>query len=151
MERGHAARSAQQPSSRILICDDMASIRSLLRLNLELEGYEVMEAATGQEAMDVLCGEGPLPDLVTLDALMPDIDGWETVRTIRETPRISDLPIVMITASVQNADRERAVRAGVDAFVSKPFDPQRLLEIIGHLIDVRRSGGPRGPTLESSE
>lgn len=147
MERG----SAQQPRPRVLICDDMPSIRSLLRLNLELEGYEVVEAATGREAMDVLCGEGPLPDLVTLDALMPGTDGWQTVARIRRTTRVAELPIVMITASVQNADRERAVRAGVDAFVAKPFDPQRLVEIIGHLIDVRRSGGPRGPTLESTE
>ncbi|HET8599537.1 MAG TPA: response regulator [Segeticoccus sp.] len=151
MERGHAAHSALQPTARILICDDMESIRSLLRLNLELEGYEVTEATTGREALDILCGRQAPPDLVTLDALMPDVDGWEAVRTIRSTPRLADLPIVMITASVQNADRERAVRAGVDAFVAKPFDPQRLLEIIGQLIAVRRSGGARGTTLESSE
>jgi CheY-like chemotaxis protein len=151
MEPGDGGHPPDATAARILICDDMESIRSLLRLNLELEGYQVDEATTGQEALDILCGEAAPPDLVTLDALMPGVDGWETVHTIRHTPRLAGLPIVMVTASVQNVDRERAVRAGVDAFVAKPFDPQRLLAIIAQLLDVRRSGGERGATLESSE
>ncbi|HZW44651.1 MAG TPA: response regulator [Dermatophilaceae bacterium] len=121
-------------SARILVCDDAEQIRQLIRVNLELEGYEVVEAADGQEALEILEDPTqPLPDVITVDALMPRRDGWWTVSMIRSDPRLAHIPIVMVTASVQSHHRAQAEQAEVDAFVAKPFDPDELLALIAVL------------------
>jgi len=120
---------------RILVCDDTEQIRQLIRVNLELEGYEVVEAVDGQEALELLLDTTQhLPHLVTLDSVMPRRDGWWTVSMIRTDPRLEHIPIVMVTASVQSQDRAQAQRASLDAFVAKPFDPEELLAVIGTLV-----------------
>lgn len=124
------------PSSsvRVLVCDDTAEIRQLIRINLELEGYEVVEASDGQVALEILQDTTqPLPDVITLDALMPRRDGWWALSMIRADPRLKAIPIVMVTASVQPHDRAQAERVAVDGFVAKPFEPDELLAIIGAL------------------
>ena len=121
-------------SGRILVCDDTEQIRALIRVNLELEGYEVVEASDGQVALEILEDTAqPLPDVITLDALMPGRDGWWTVAMIRADPRLEHIPIVMVTASVQSHQRARAEQADIDGFVAKPFDPDELLAVIGVL------------------
>ncbi len=121
-------------SGRILVCDDTEQIRALIRVNLELEGYEVVEASDGQVALEILEDTTqPLPDVITLDALMPRRDGWWTVAMIRADPRLEHIPIVMVTASVQSHQRARAEQADIDGFVAKPFDPDELLAVIGVL------------------
>lgn len=121
-------------SGRILVCDDTEQIRQLIRVNLELEGYEVVEAADGQEALGILEDPTqPLPDVITVDALMPRRDGWWTVSMIRSDPRLEHIPIVMVTASVQSHHRAQAEQAEVDAFVAKPFDPDELVALIAVL------------------
>ncbi|MDQ5841716.1 MAG: response regulator [Chloroflexota bacterium] len=118
-------------SGRILVCDDTEQIRQLIRVNLELEGYEVVEAGDGQAALEILEDPTqPLPDVITLDALMPRRDGWWTVSMIRADPRLEHIPIVMVTASVQSHHRAQAEQAAVDGFVAKPFDPDELLALI---------------------
>jgi CheY-like chemotaxis protein len=125
---------------RILVCDDTEQIRRLIRLNLELEGYEVVEAEDGPAAMAIL-GDltQRLPDVITLDVVMPRGDGWWMVSTIRADPRLADIPIVMVTASAQDSDRAHAVRAAVDGFVAKPFDPQELLTRVETLAAAHRA------------
>lgn len=121
-------------SGRILVCDDTDQIRQLIRLNLELEGYDVVEARDGEEALDILCDPSqPLPDVITVDALMPRRDGWWTVSMIRADPRLTHIPIIMVTASVQTHHRAQAEQAEVDGFVAKPFEPDDLLALIGIL------------------
>ncbi|MEO6142648.1 MAG: response regulator [Dermatophilaceae bacterium] len=121
-------------SGRVLVCDDAAEIRQLIRINLELEGYEVVEATDGQVALEILQDTTqPLPDVITLDALMPRRDGWWALSMIRADPRLKQIPIVMVTASVQPHDRAQAERVAVDGFVAKPFEPDELLELIGAL------------------
>ena len=121
-------------SGRVLVCDDTEQIRALIRVNLELEGYEVVEASDGQVALEILQDlTQPLPDVITLDALMPGRDGWWTVAMIRADPRLEHIPIVMVTASVQSHQRARAEQADIDGFVAKPFDPDELLAVIGVL------------------
>lgn len=141
MEWARSTEGARAPAvpgggcfGRILVCDDTAQIRQLIRVNLELEGYEVVEAADGLEALGIL--EDPaqmLPDVITVDALMPRRDGWWTVSMIRADPRLEHIPIVMVTASVQPHHRAQAEQAAVDAFVAKPFDPDELLAVIAVL------------------
>ncbi len=121
-------------SARVLVCDDAAEIRQLIRINLELEGYEVVEASDGQVALEILQNRTqPLPDVITLDALMPRRDGWWALSMIRADPRLKQIPIVMVTASVQPHDRAQAERVAVDGFVAKPFEPDELLALIGAL------------------
>ncbi|HEX7535945.1 MAG TPA: response regulator [Dermatophilaceae bacterium] len=115
-------------SGRVLVCDDTEQIRRLIRVNLELEGYEVVEAVDGQEALEILQDvTQPLPDAITVDVIMPRRDGWWMVAAIRADPRLAHIPIVMVTASAQEQDRAKAERAAVDEFVAKPFDPYELV------------------------
>jgi len=124
---------------RILVCDDTEQIRRLIRVNLELEGYEVVEAEDGPAALEILHDVSqPLPDVITLDVIMPRRDGWWMVSAIREDPRLAHIPIVMVTASAQESDRAHAERAAVDDFVAKPFDPEELLTKIEALAAPRR-------------
>jgi CheY-like chemotaxis protein len=142
MERGGSTDDDRMPgdarsgsSGRILVCDDTDQIRQLIRVNLEFEGYEVVEAADGQEALEILLDRTrPLPDVITLDAIMPRRDGWWTVSMIRTDPRLEHIPIVMVTASVQTHDRAQAQRASLDGFVAKPFDPDELVAVIAALV-----------------
>ncbi len=118
----------------ILVCDDTPSIRLLLRINFELAGFEVLEAADGQAALDLLDRNlDRLPAVVLLDAQMAPLDGWGAVAVIRGNPALAHLPVVMVTASLQQQERQRAVAAGVDAFVAKPFEPQELVDLVAHL------------------
>ncbi len=121
-------------SPRVLVCDDTDSVRALIVMNLELEGYDVVEARDGQEALDILLDRATaLPDVVTVDALMPRRDGWWTVAMIRSDPELAHLPVVMVTASVQGHHRAQAEQATVDAFIAKPFDPDELIAIVSVL------------------
>ena len=115
-----------------MVVDDTESIRRLIRVNLEIEGYEVVEAVDGQECLD-LVGEAR-PDLVTIDVVMPRLDGFAAAASLRADPRTASLPIVMVTTQAQPADRRRAEEIGVDAYVTKPFEPALLIATIGDLL-----------------
>ena len=134
-----SARSGAGSGGRVLVCDDTEQIRRLIRVNLELEGYEVVEAVDGEEAVAILRSiTEPLPDVITVDVVMPRRDGWWMVSAIRADPRLAHIPIIMVTASAQYRDREQAERADVDEFVAKPFDPDELLTKIDALAGSRR-------------
>ncbi len=123
----------------VLVCDDSEQIRRLIRINLELDGFVVEEVSDGRSALARLVDESlPTPAVVVLDAFMEPHDGWWAVHAIRATPRLADLPCVMVTASVQVHDPVQASEAGFDAFVSKPFDPDRLVDVISHLAESGR-------------
>lgn len=129
-----AAVGEVQDAGRVLVCEDTDHIRELIRLNLQCEGYEVIEAADGVEALDILRDPAiPLPDVITVDALMPRRDGWWTVQMIRSDPALEHLPIIMVTASVQPHHRTQAEQAEVDAFIAKPFEPDELIAMVGIL------------------
>lgn len=137
--RGHrngaaGREEAARPVAHIVVCDDEEAVRALLRVNLELEGCRVSEATDGDELLALLRSSDPMPDAVTLDALMPHVNGWRTTEQIRADARLRHLPVVMISASVHLEDRLRAERAGVDAFVSKPFDPHEVVGLVLGLV-----------------
>ena len=124
----------------ILVCDDTASIRLLMRINLELAGFEVLEARDGQAALEVLeRNPDRLPSVVILDAQMTPLDGWGAVAAIRGNPTLEHLPIVMVTASLQQQEKQRSIAAGVDAFVAKPFEPEDLVDLVSELATSGRS------------
>ncbi|WUD73177.1 response regulator [Streptomyces sp. NBC_00510] len=119
-------------SGRVLVVDDNKVIRQLIRVNLELEGFEVVTAADGAECLDVV--QQVRPDVVTLDVVMPRLDGIRTAARLRSDPRTRDVRIVVVSACTQ-AEVERGVAAGVDAFLSKPFEPGELLNVVRGLVD----------------
>jgi CheY-like chemotaxis protein len=131
-----------------LVVDDSPSVRFLIRTNLELAGFEVIEAEDGVEALRHLQHAERLPDVVTLDVMMPRQSGLATAEAIRSDPRTHRIPIVMVTTQSTPADVARGERAGVDAYVAKPFDPDVLVETIHRAVDeagrARDRGGPAG-------
>ena len=140
---GATAVPVQPPSPWILVCDDTVSIRLLIRINLELAGYEVLEAGDGESALALLrASRDRLPAVLILDAQMRPMDGWEAIAQIRGDPALRELPVVMVTAALQQRERERSVAAGVDAFVAKPFEPEDLVELVTVLAT---SGRPAPP------
>ncbi|HEX2293543.1 MAG TPA: response regulator transcription factor [Gaiellaceae bacterium] len=118
---------------RILVVDDDADIRGLVRELLERRGFVVAEAVDGRTALQELYGGRP--DLVVLDVGMPGMDGWTTLERIRE---LSDVPVVMLTARAAELEKTRGLRAGADDYVTKPFGRQELLARIEGLL--RRAG-----------
>jgi two-component system KDP operon response regulator KdpE len=115
---------ANSPSQRrrILIVDDEPRMIHVIRMNLEHDGYEVYDAASGTKALEQLRDQ--LPDLILLDVMMPDLDGFETLRLIRE---ISTVPVIMLTAKGEEDDRVRGLELGADDYVTKPFSPRELV------------------------
>ncbi len=107
---------------RVLVVDDEADIRGLVRELLERAGYRVSTANDGREALKLVYRERP--DLVILDASMPVLDGWQTLERIRD---LSDVPVVMLTARAGELDKVRGLKAGADDYVTKPFGRQELL------------------------
>jgi CheY-like chemotaxis protein len=109
---------------RALVAEDNPVNRELLRELLELRGYEVSEAADGEAALAAL--QDQIPDVLLLDIGMPVLDGYATVRRIREDARYATLPVVAVTAYAMRGDREKMLAAGFNAYLSKPIDHQTL-------------------------
>ncbi len=105
----------------ILIADDEARMRRFMQMNLDLEGYRVIEAGNGMEAIDRVRED--LPDLVLLDVMMPELDGFEALRIIRET---STVPVIMLTVRDDESDKVKGLELGADDYVTKPFSPREL-------------------------
>jgi len=110
------------PLKTILVVDDEPHIIEAVGMNLELESYQVSRASSGYEALKKLTEE--MPDLVILDVMMPDMDGFETLQKIRE---VSNVPVIMLTVKGEETDRVRGLELGADDFVTKPFSPKELV------------------------
>lgn len=130
-------------SGRILVVDDNKVIRQLIRVNLELEGFEVVTAADGAECLDVV--HHVRPDVVTLDVVMPRLNGLHTAARLRSDPRTWDIPIAIVSACTQS-EVDNGESVGVDAFLAKPFEPAELVRTVGMLVRERRQRerGPEG-------
>ena len=116
---------------RVLVVDDDEVIRQLIAVNLQLEGFEVATAVDGQDCLDKVREVDP--DVITLDVMMPRLDGWVTAVKLREDPETRDIKVVMITARAQEHDIRRGHEIGVDAYVTKPFDPSELIRTVRDL------------------
>jgi two-component system KDP operon response regulator KdpE len=109
-------------NKRILVVDDEERIVRFIRLNLEQDGFQVVEANTGKQAMEKL--RQSLPDLMLLDVMLPDLDGFQVLRMVREN---HDVPVIMLTAKTEEDDRVRGLELGADDYVTKPFSPRELV------------------------
>jgi excisionase family DNA binding protein len=109
----------------VLVVDDDDRLREYLRVNLEMEGYEVREAGNAKEGLAVLDEEPP--DLILLDVMMPGLNGWEMLSRVRERHGRDSIPVVMFSGKVDEEHTAQAEQAGAQAFIGKPFDPQQLI------------------------
>ena len=116
-----------------MVVDDDRVIQQLLEVNLELEGYEVVATASdGREALDKIAELKP--DLVILDIMMPKMDGLEVCRHLKADPSLAKIPVVLLSARAQDLDVREGLDIGADAYLTKPFDPVELLEVVGRLV-----------------
>jgi len=123
---------------RILAVDDEKLIVLAIKANLVLEGYEVIEAYDGVEALQKI--EEEKPDLVILDVMMPEMNGWEVLTRIRENPETANLPVVMLTALAQDRDVEEGTLRGADVYLTKPFEPEDLVLTVNRILEAVESG-----------
>jgi len=112
--------------------DDDDVIRQLITVNLELEGFDVVTAVDGQDALEKV--KDARPQVVTLDVMMPRLDGWEAAARLRGDPDTSHIKVILLSARAQEADLQRGERIGVDAYLTKPFDPDELIDLVRRLM-----------------
>lgn len=122
---------------RILVVDDEERMVRFIRLNLEHDGFQVSEAFNGKEAIQKI--RDVTPDLILLDVMMPDLDGFEVLETVRE---VSNVPVIMLTAKGEEDDRVRGLELGADDYVTKPFSPRELVSRVKAVL--RRTEGASG-------
>jgi excisionase family DNA binding protein len=118
----------------ILIVDDDDRLREFVRVNLEMEGYAVREAASVEQGLQAL--EEEPPDLILLDVMMPQVDGWEMLRRVQERHGVGAIPVVMFSGKVDEQTLADAESRGAQAFIGKPFNPQQLIESTKQLLPV---------------
>jgi len=117
---------------KILIVDDCDTTRKLLTFIVKEKGYKIIGASNGLEALEVLAQNQI--DLVVTDLNMPQMDGLELTRSIRDNPAYKEIPVIMVTTEAGIADREMGMKAGVTTYLTKPFSPQKLLYEIQKII-----------------
>jgi excisionase family DNA binding protein len=110
----------------VLIVDDDEKLREYVRVNLEAEGYIVREASSAEDALGALGEESP--DLILLDVMMPQVDGWETLRRIQEHTGVGAIPVIMFSGKVDEQSADEAKSRGAQGFIGKPFDPRSLID-----------------------
>jgi excisionase family DNA binding protein len=117
---------------RILIVDDDDRLREFVRVNLEMEGYAVREAADAEQGLAALDEEPP--DLILLDVMMPQVDGWEMLRRVQERHGVGSIPVIMFSGKVDEESLRRAASRGASGFIGKPFNPQQLIDSTKQLL-----------------
>jgi two-component system alkaline phosphatase synthesis response regulator PhoP/two-component system response regulator VicR len=127
---------------KILAVDDEKHICRLVQVNLERQGYEVVTANDGKEALEKVQTERP--DLVVLDVMMPYMDGFEVLQTLRRNPETRDIPVIMLTAKAQDADVFKGWQSGVDCYLTKPFNPMELIAFVKRIFSSLDGGEGSG-------
>lgn len=118
---------------KILVVDDEVNITQILEFSLGAEGYQVVTAANGEEAVDKARKEQP--DLIVLDIMMPKIDGYEACRILKSNPITKNIPIVLLTAKGRDIDKRMGYEVGAEDYVIKPFSPNKLIDRIHELLE----------------
>jgi DNA-binding response OmpR family regulator len=115
-------------TKRVLVVDDEIYILQILEFSLEVEGFEVITAQNGEEALE--SAQRDEPDLIVLDIMMPKMDGYEACRQLKSDPRTRDIPIILLSAKGRSIDQELGFEAGAEDYITKPFSPRKLIERI---------------------
>lgn len=118
---------------RILIVDDEKQLVSLVSLHMDMSGYDVLTAVDGNKALKMI--EEEEPDLVILDLMLPEMDGWEVCRRLRAAERTKDIPVIMLTARSGADDKLKGFECGADDYITKPFSPRELVARVKRVLD----------------
>ena len=129
-------------AKKILAVDDEKHIVRLVQVNLERAGYEVVTASDGVEALEQVKNE--LPDMIVCDVMMPRMDGFEVLRRLKADQSTREIPVIMLTAKAQDADVFKGWQSGVDAYLTKPFNPMELLAFVRRIFKSLESMGNDG-------
>jgi DNA-binding response OmpR family regulator len=133
-------------NKKVVYIEDEAEMIDLVRLILSRKGYEVIGANGGREGLDAI--RQKLPDLVLLDLMMPDMDGWDVYQQMKSVEATRDIPVIVITAKAQSIDKVLGLHiAKVDDYISKPFSPQELVESVEKVVGQRAKGYAANPDL----
>jgi two-component system chemotaxis response regulator CheY len=119
-------------SKKMLAVDDSPSVRKLVKFTLKAKGFQVSSAGDGLEAMDLLGGDKF--DAIILDINMPRMNGLEFLKTIKESEKFADIPVIMLTTEGQDEDKDRAISLGATAYMVKPFKPTQLLALLERIL-----------------
>ena len=126
-----------EEKKKVLCIEDEKEMIDLIKLILERRGFEVLGALGGKEGLEVIRREKP--DLILLDLMMPEVDGWEVYRQMKADEQLKDIPVVVVTAKAQSIDKVLGLHiAKVDDYVTKPFGPQELLRSIDKVLAIER-------------
>ncbi|MBV9864873.1 MAG: response regulator [Abitibacteriaceae bacterium] len=128
---------------KILVVDDERDIVRLEQTGLRSEGYEVVTASTGREALEKVFFEKP--DLILLDVMLPEIDGFEVLKKLRENPETATIPVIMLTARSEEADVAKGWKGGADLYITKPFELDELMETVQRILEGDVENFPPGP------
>ena len=121
------------PPLKILVCDDERHIVRLIQVNLERQGWEVVTAYDGKEGLEKVKSEKP--GLMVLDVMMPYMDGFEVLKSIRKEPETEKLPVIMLTAKAQDKDVFEGYHYGADMYLTKPFNPRELVTFVKRIAE----------------
>ena len=132
-----SASDGAKRMKKVLVVDDQPQIVRLIQLHLDREGFQVLTAADGEEALERVHEERP--DLVILDVIMPKKDGFEVLRTIKATPELERTPVIMLTVKTQSADIVEGLREGAELYLPKPFHPRELVALVKRVLEPEAS------------
>ncbi len=131
------------PPLKILVCDDERHIVRLIQVNLERHGYTVVTAYDGKEGLEKARIEKP--DLMVLDVMMPYMDGFEVLKTLKREPETENLPVIMLTAKAQDKDVFEGYHYGADMYLTKPFNPMELIAFVKRIAQGSDGSSGDGP------
>ncbi len=130
------------PGKKILVVEDDALIRELDRVNLESAGFSVVMATDGFQGLEMARTENP--DLIVLDIRLPKMDGFKVCRILKFDDKYKHIPIIMLTARIQEVDKETGFKTGADGYMTKPYDPEELIKKINQVLaDFEKKPGPK--------
>ena len=133
-------------AKKILAVDDERHILRLVQINLEKAGYDVVTGSNGREALEMVASESP--DLVVMDVMMPEMDGFEALKQLKENPETAEIPVIMLTAKAQDADVFHGWQSGADLYLTKPFNPMELLTFVKRIFDSKTEAEGADKTYE---
>lgn len=125
-------------ANKILAVDDEKHIVRLVEINLKKAGYEVTTANNGREALEAVALS--TPDLIVMDVMMPEMDGFAALKKLKENPATNNIPVIMLTAKAQDADVFKGWQSGADLYLTKPFNPAELLTFVERILSSKDEG-----------
>jgi len=134
---------------KILVVEDEVPVAMVIRANLQSAGYKVVEAYTGLSGWQKAQQEKP--DVVVLDVMLPELNGWGVLKRIRADESLRDTPVVMLTALTEDADVAKGWELGADIYLPKPFEPDALVSVVNRLLSARGEEQAAAPPPHSSE